>query len=134
MDALGDYIYIIALVAIVIVNILKKARTQAPASAPSPALGEEMEEMERKRREIFSPFPPLSSPPSTPKPYPSEQQTVDTRPKKTPPQVVIEPKKKPLGDVEVKETHPENAFSISFKNADDARKAFLYSEIWGRKY
>ena len=124
MDAWGDYIYIIAFIAIVVINILKRAKKQEAVSIPGPEFEEEMKEAGREYRELF-PFPSIPKSPSV--------QTV-AQPKKTVQPVTTEPKKKPLADVTVKEIPADDAFSISFKDTDDARKAFIYSEIWARKY
>jgi len=123
-DGLGNYIYIIAFIAIVIINLLKKARANKE-EAQNPAYEfEEKEEGEEVLREFF--------PPVTPKPYASPVQAVDIQQNKTIYPIITEPKKKHVGEELL--ISKDDDFTISFENADDARKAFIYSEIWARKY
>ena len=127
MDSLGDYIYIIAFIAIVVINLLKKTRKQAAVPIPPPEFEEEAKDAGRVYRE---PFPPSS----TLKSFPSKQTVADAPQKKTPSSTVAESQKKPLGDVAVKDAPIDDAFPVAFKDTDDARRAFIYSEIWARKY
>ena len=126
MNELGDYIYIVAFVAIVIINILKKARSQEKATSPLPVPEEREAEIEYRNF-----YPPVTN-----KSHPSSAQVIDTPRKKiVHPDVTVKSENKNI-NFSIKETpadKEENIF-VSFKDTDDARKAFIYSEIWARKY
>ncbi|MDR1730159.1 MAG: hypothetical protein LBR52_05810 [Prevotellaceae bacterium] len=129
MDEIGNYLYIVIFVGIVIFNILKALRKQqAPVPAPNfpenhpYSTGEEDDLRENPapvfRRERMT-HQPIS------------HQSIQNQPK-TAQTVKVEPKKKHTGQLNEKDENKN--ISVAFGNAEDARRAFIYSEIWNRKY
>jgi hypothetical protein len=130
MDILGDYTYIIIFAGIIIFNILKALRKrEKPAPAPNypenhpySTTGEE-DDFWRNPTPV-SQREPLFHQPMVHQPMQSHS--------KVEPIVKKESKKKSV-DL-LNEKGEEKNISVAFNNTDDARQAFVYSEIWNRKY
>ena len=128
MDSIGDYLYIIVFGVIIVVNILKYVKRQKPVET-SDYSGNYPESKDEKEEDDF--WRTLSSPPQEPvvqvQQIQNKRKDVETIFPKN------ELKKKSAALLEEKEENKDSV-SIEFNDRSDARRAFIYSEIWNRKY
>ena len=128
MDAIGDYLYIIVFLGIIVINVLKNLKKQQPVVTPDFSGNHPVsrEDKEEDFREI--PFPSTRQKPSF------QIQQVQNKPKEV---ETAFPKnefrKKQMDHLKEKEEN-DPVVPVTFNNRDDARRAFIYSEIWNRKY
>lgn len=118
MDAIGDYLYILVFLVIIVVNILKNVRKQKNAPIPDfsgnqPILEEDS--FSNKAKEVS---------------YAENTQFVSNERENS----ILSSSRKPEKKMNIPEKEEDDSISISFENTDDARRAFIYSEIWNRKY
>ena len=120
-DIIGKYLYIIIFVGIIVINILRSLKKQQPVPVPEHAEPEESE-----GGDFWNQSPPPQQQPAF------QVQQVQSRPKNV---ETIFPKnvKKENSHLMLTEEH-NNPISVEFNDRDDARRAFIYSEIWNRKY
>ncbi len=126
---LGNYVYIIVIVGVVIFNILKLLRKQEE-STPIPDLSENHPYSTTGEEVDFwgNPIPVSPKEQITHQPVIQPMQSRS----KVEPVAKNKSKEKPLNLLnEKQEEHP---VSVAFNNTDDARRAFISSEIWNRKY
>ena len=127
MDSIGDYLYIIIFVVTIVVSILKNLKKRKPVDVPEPR--------EDNEEEFFWKEPsPASQEPAVQVQQIRHIQPIQNKRKETEPILSKnEPKKKSAGLSDEKEENKDSV-SIAFNDRDDARRAFIYSEIWNRKY
>ena len=133
MDSIGDYLYIIVFVVIIVVNILKNLRKQKPVVVTPDPPGNYSESKKEDEDDDF--WRSLSSPSQQPVVQVQQVQNIQQIQNKRKDVKTILPKnelKKKSAVLEEKEE--SNSFSVAFNDKDDARRAFIYSEIWNRKY
>jgi hypothetical protein len=137
MDSIGDYLYIIVFVVIIVVNILKVLRKQKPVATA--AVTSDYSENYPSKKEIEEDdfWKSLSSSFQQPAEQVQQVQNIQQRQNKRKDVETIlpkdEPKKKSTGFLDEKEENRDSV-SVAFNDRDDARRAFIYSEIWNRKY
>ena len=128
MDVLGDYLYIIIVLGIVVINIFKNLKKQKPVTIPDFS-GNHPESKENDDEDFWgNPLPP---PP--PRQEPPKIQQVQNKPKS----VETPSYKDDVNRQQVsrlKEPEEDKNISVAFSDSDDARRAFIYSEIWNRRY
>ena len=128
MDAIGDYLYIIVFLGIIVINVLKNLKKQKPVVTPDFS-GNHPVPRENKNEEFGgNPFPSTRQKPSI------QIQQVQNKPKDV--ETIFpknEFKKKQVDHLKEKEEN-DRSVSVAFNDRDDARRAFIYSEIWNRKY
>jgi len=134
MDSIGDYLYILIFVGIIVVNILKNLKKQKPVADPGYSENYSEPKEDNEEEDFWR----------TPSPAPQEQ-TVQVQQiqhirqiqnKRKDMETILqknEPKEKSTGLLDEKEENKDSV-SIAFNDKDDARRAFIYSEIWNRKY
>jgi len=126
MDGIGDYIYIIVLLGFVIINFFRNLNKQKQAAVPVPDFsGNQPESSGNTGDDFWGNF--------SPPPRQEPQVQVQHKPKSVEtlfPKNEVKNKK----NIRLNETEKNNTVSVAFNNSDDARRAFIYSEIWNRKY
>ncbi len=137
MEDIGNYIYLIIVIGAAISSIFKN-KNKKKATVPIPEIEDE-EEQEEFPREIYIPKPvmqTITQPEKTADKTPentiiSFDNTTDISKLKAKKEVVktVTPKTKT-----VQETSVEQATSYSINNVNEARAAFIASEIFNRKY
>ncbi len=162
MDNIGDWIYFILLIVVPVLSSLSKKKakkqremneadvpdmsTEEPAQAsagPRRTWEEMMRDLQRSteqaRREVREVLEPQPEPVVVPEPVQPEPVFVRPEPVVKRPEPVREPKKKvvykpvqvtPVAVEEVQEKQEVWALN----SLDDAKRAFVYSEIFNRKY
>jgi hypothetical protein len=138
MDSIGDYLYIIIFVVIIVVNILKRLKKQQPvATSDYSGNYSESESRENNKEEEDDFWKSLSSSPQQPAVQVQQVQNIQQIQNKRKDVETILPKneskKKSTGFLDDKEENKDTV-SVAFNDRDDARRAFIYSEIWNRKY
>jgi len=124
-DGIGSYLYIIVFVVIIVFNILKNLNKQRTVVVPDFS-GNQPESREEEFLE--NPFPSVRKEPSF------QVQQVQSKPKNVETIFPKNEQKKKQTDVLKEKEEDNSSVSIAFNNTDDARQAFIYSEIWNRKY
>lgn len=141
MDSLGDYIYIIILAIAGLSGLLKKKKKTETSSAPK-STKRSWEDVLRELTPIEpEPEPVIFEPEPAPVAKTIEPQKIisyetvsdpsELRSKKSASHF-SPPKKQKKEEIEVIEEKPVLEFSLN--SPDDARRAFIYSEIFNRKY
>lgn len=135
MDSIGDYIYLIV-IAIAALSGLFKKKKQPAATVPH---DDEPIDIEEQLRELFEekkvqPQPEIIRPVEKPKEdsfsnYKSYETTTDTASLRARKQVT----KIPKVPVQMQEEVPA-MLTVELDTVEQARKAFIYSEIFNRKY
>lgn len=127
MDISEDYIYILVFIGLVVFNIVKTLRngnnekTSRPATCPTPSEYEEKEEIQDEWRSIVDSIP-------VPEDEPKPQLKSEMEP-------VLEEKMQRKSSSSISfEMETQESPRLELKTAEEARRAFLYSEIWNRKY
>ncbi len=129
MDEIGDYLYVIIFVGIIIFNILKTFRKQQKP-VPIPDFPEDHPYSTDEKDDSWeNPAPVLQKEPMTHQPMVHQSMQSHSKTKST---VKNKSPKKAVNLLN--ERKEENNIPIAFNNTDDARQAFIYSEIWNRKY
>ena len=144
MDSLGDYIYLIVIGIAALSGILKKKKkTPVATSSPEDILTEfEEETKEYYPQEVFSPEiyrtpkeEPQKSKKITHTEFLSYESTNDISELKARKQVSrLEKNMQKNKDVIVEDDVPEELLEIRLGTASEAKRAFIYSEIFNRKY
>ena len=130
MDSIGDYLYIIIFVVIIIVNILKRLKKQETVVTPDYSENySESESGENDKEDDF--WRTFSS--SSQQPTVQVQQVQNKRKDIETILPKNESKKKSVDFLDEREEN-KDSISVAFNDRDDARRAFIYSEIWNRKY
>ena len=128
MEAIGDYLYIIIFVGIIIINILRNLSKQKTVATPD-ASGNYPESGENEEGDF------LGNPPPQPRQEPTFQvQQVQSRPKNVETTFPKHEFKEKKVNHSIQKEEDHNPVSVTFNDTDDARKAFIYAEIWNRKY
>ncbi|MBN2767153.1 MAG: hypothetical protein JXR27_12345 [Paludibacteraceae bacterium] len=135
MEDFGDYIYLIVIAIAALSSLFKKKK---PAQAVPLPPDDELNDLEEELRELFEektivpdpvsvPTPKMSAAPQRPthKVFESMNDTMELRIKKS-------PRNKFLID-EVPEEQV-STFDVELETVNQARRAFVYSEIFNRKY
>jgi len=120
-DIIGKYLYIIIFVGIIVINILRSLKKRQPVP-------EHAESEENEVDDFWNQPPPPQQQPAF------QVQQVQSKPKNV--ETIFpknEFKKQETGRLMLTEEH-NNPISVEFNDRDDARRAFIYSEIWNRKY
>ena len=129
MDGIGSHWYIIIFGGIIVFNILKALRKrQEPVPTPSssqnhPYSTDEKDDFWENPASVFQRRQ------TTHQQMDHQQMQSLSKVNTT---VKVEPKRKPENILNEKEE--DKNISVAFSNTDDARQAFIYSEIWNRKY
>jgi len=141
MDSLGDYIYIIILAIAGLSGLLKKKKKTETSSAPKTT--------KRSWEDVLKELTPVESEPEPaifePEPVPVVQK-IET-PKVVSYETVSDPSelrsKKSVSHISSPIKHKKEkieiieertALEFSLNSPEDARRAFIYSEIFNRKY
>ncbi len=122
MDEIGNYLYIIVFAGIIIFNILKAFRKQQEP-VPSPDFPENHSYSTDDEKDSWE--NPVSVFQREPITYQSMQKS------KVEPTIKAEQRTQ---ENLLNENEEDKNISVAFSNTDDARQAFIYSEIWNRKY
>ena len=129
MDVIGDYLYIIVFLGIIAINVLKNLKKQKSVVTPDFSGNPPPVSRGNKEEEFWgNPFPSTRQEPSF------QVQQIQNKPKDI--EMIFpknEFKKTQVDNLKEKEEN-DNSVSIALNNSDDARRAFIYSEIWNRKY
>ena len=127
MDVIGDYLYIIIVLGIVVINIFKNLKKQKPVIIPDFS-GNQPESRKNDDGDFWgNPLPPPRQEPSI------QVQQVQNKPKRV--EIISHKGESPKQKISsLKEADEDKNVSVAFSNSDDARRAFIYSEIWNRKY
>jgi len=123
MDEIGNHLYIIIFVGIIIFNILKALRKR-PEPVPAPNFPENHPYSTNEEDDFWG-NPVFHREPMT-------HQPLIHQPMQSPSKA--EPSSKRKQSHLLNEKEENKNISVSFNNTDDARQAFIYSEIWNRKY
>jgi len=141
MDSLGDYLYLIIVVVAAASSVIKNLKKKQPASVPE--VEEDEYEYEEIPEEVFAPKPvekpQVKFEPTYPEASTSSQETMMSfdntsdfsklKAKKDIKKSVV-PKSMPI-----KDTVPEiEGNNYSLDTVEEARAAFIASEIFNRKY
>ena len=130
MDGIGNYIYVLIIIGAVVFNILKALRKrEVPAPAPNFPNHRPYSTTDEEDDVWENPTPVSQREPLVHQPM--VHQSMQSHPR-VEPIVKKESKKKPV-DL-LNERGEEKNISVAFNNTDDARQAFVHSEIWNRKY
>ncbi len=127
MDAIGDYLYLIVFLGIVVINILKNLRKQKTVVIPDFS-GNHPASEENEGKEFWE-----NSYPSSHQEPVAQIQRVERRKDVENSSLKSGLKKKHTDNFKEKEEN-NNPAQVTFNSSEDARRAFIYSEIWNRKY
>ena len=128
MDEIGNHLYIIIFIGIIIFNILRALRKR-PEPVPTPFPEHHPYSTDKEDDSWENPPPVFRREPMTYQPM--VHQSIQSQ-SRIDPTVKIEPKRKQANLLNEKEEGKN--ISVAFNNTDDARQAFIHSEIWNRKY
>jgi len=123
MENIGDYIYVLFFVGIIIFNLLRKAK-QPPKPLPKPVKYEE-EEKHNPFEEIFNDETPKQSEPVKAAFNPIVQ-----------PQVARKPAPKPAEPSIMSNLSTDDfqVINIDFSDTEQIRKGIVFAEIFNKKY
>ena len=140
MEDIGDYIYLIVIAIAALSSIFKKKK---PAqTAPQPA-EDELSDIERELQELFEEKTLVSESMNTPEPIVVPSEKMSAAPQKMVHKVFetlndnIEQRiKKTMHPKTVTDEvdEPETEYNIQLESVEQARVAFIHSEIFNRKY
>lgn len=141
MESIGDYIYIIAIIATIISSFFKKSKkkkkqtTHTPTSQPNP-----WEEIQRQWEEAtqtapaVQPIPAQQTETKSNKTTRSKHYTQPMSYETTDDVSKLRVKKRPSNTLYTTEETPIEVIDIALDEPNEIRKAILYSEIINRKY
>ena len=144
MREVGDYIYLVLIIIAALSSVFKKKKEKTGPSIPQP------EKKIPDFKEILKEFLPEEEQKPLPQPavlIPAEVKVAEKAVvtyENTTDYNALKAKKQVNNDIVNNQIHEKRKFSdtdlidetpaIEFNNTDDARKAFIYSEIFNKKY
>jgi len=143
MREVGDYIYLVLIIIAALSSVFKKKKEKTGTSTPQP------EKKKPDFKEILKEFLPDDEEKPLPQPVliptevkPAEKAVVTYE--NTTDYSALKAKKQVNNDIVNNQIHEKRKFgdtdpigdtpAIEFSTAEDARKAFIYSEIFNKKY
>ncbi|NDP20683.1 MAG: hypothetical protein GZ091_06355 [Paludibacter sp.] len=142
MDSFGDYIYLIILAVAGLSGLLKKKKTDSSSTAPSTTkrswqdVLRELTPVEEETQEIYeepiTKVEPVKVEPVTIMSYETTDDSSKLRAKRNASQITSSNKSYSDQKKVVLAIQPVNEYSIN--SPEEARRAFIYSEIFNRKY